>query len=439
MYRGSPRSLTSRRRTTACAMLMATAIGSGFFATGASAAPKASPACTITGTAGNDTLRGTPGADVICGLGGNDVITGAGGNDLLYGGAGNDQIDGGAGNDLLDGGAGNDRIIGAAGNDGITAGGGKDTIDGGAGNDQIDGGDGSDITNGGAGNDQIDGGAGNDALAGGTGNDTLKGGEGTDAVNTGGGTDTCASDAADRVTGACTTDRTGPVITWIDAPTTVTAGTAFSAEFSVADASGIDPQSVAAFLGGASGWVTSWCGFPIMPTQISGTSTDSTWSISCSVPAQAVSSTYSLFLSAQDFFANSGSTSPRSTGNGYFAVVGGNSDDRAPAISSVVVPATATPGSPLTFTWQATDTTGVAYATVWVYGPNGPKDASGAPVVDYGSTYGTRVSGTDTDGGWSQTVTVPANAVEGTYSVRISTADTLGNKTFAQYSTFTIG
>lgn len=421
MYRRSPRSPVSRRRTTACAVLMASALGVGFVASGASAAPTTSPGCTITGTAGNDTLRGTAGADVICGLGGNDVITGAGGNDVL---------DGGPGSDRLDGGVGNDRLVGAAGND---------QLDGGTGNDTLVAGDGSDITTGGAGNDQVDGGAGNDAVGGGAGNDTLKGGAGTDSVNTGGGTDTCAPDSADRVAGACTTDRTGPTITWIEVPTTVTAGTTFSARFSVADASGVDPQSPAAFLGGASGYVTSWCGFPVVPTQISGTATDSTWSISCSVPAQAVSGTYSLFLGAQDFFANSSWLSPGTTGNGDFAVVGGNADNQAPAISTVVVPATATPGSPLTFTWRATDATGVAYAMAWVYGPNGPVDASGAPVVDYGTKGGERVSGTATDGGWSQTVTVPANAVQGTYSVWISTTDTLGNKTYEQYSTFSIG
>jgi Ca2+-binding RTX toxin-like protein len=55
----------------------------------------AGPACTITGTSGDDDLRGTSGHDVICGLGGNDFIQGLGGNDVLYGGSGADVLSGG--------------------------------------------------------------------------------------------------------------------------------------------------------------------------------------------------------------------------------------------------------------------------------------------------------------------------------------------------------
>ena len=32
------------------------------------------PACTITGTEGDDLLKGTPGNDVICARGGNDIV-----------------------------------------------------------------------------------------------------------------------------------------------------------------------------------------------------------------------------------------------------------------------------------------------------------------------------------------------------------------------------
>jgi Ca2+-binding RTX toxin-like protein len=47
-------------------------------------------ACTVSGTAGNDTLTGTDGRDVICGGGGNDKLVGLAGDDLLSSGAGND-------------------------------------------------------------------------------------------------------------------------------------------------------------------------------------------------------------------------------------------------------------------------------------------------------------------------------------------------------------
>ena len=68
------------------------------------------PACTITGTPGNDALVGTPGNDVLCGLGGDDRISGSGGDDVLLGGDGNDLLDGGAGADVIRGGGGRDTV-----------------------------------------------------------------------------------------------------------------------------------------------------------------------------------------------------------------------------------------------------------------------------------------------------------------------------------------
>lgn len=103
-------------------------------------------ACTITGTAGNDTLRGTPGRDVICGLDGNDIIRGLGGDDVLRGGIGNDVIYGGDGADQISGANGNDSLYGERGND---------TITGGAGNDVLRGGPGQDRLNGGAGKNSV--------------------------------------------------------------------------------------------------------------------------------------------------------------------------------------------------------------------------------------------------------------------------------------------
>ncbi len=68
------------------------------------------PACTITGTPGNDLLRGTSGRDVICGLDGDDSIGGRAGNDVLRGGPGNDMLQGDVGTDMLYGGEGNDTL-----------------------------------------------------------------------------------------------------------------------------------------------------------------------------------------------------------------------------------------------------------------------------------------------------------------------------------------
>lgn len=93
------------------------------------------PACTIRGTAGNDTLTGTPRNDVICGGAGNDIISGGGGDDVIFGGAGSDRIRGDAGRDRLFGGDGADTMLGDSGPDQLNGGLGADRCDGGAGTD----------------------------------------------------------------------------------------------------------------------------------------------------------------------------------------------------------------------------------------------------------------------------------------------------------------
>jgi hypothetical protein len=99
------------------------------------------PACTIRGTAGNDTLIGTPDRDVICGFAGNDTINGRGGNDFITGDKGQDTITGGPGNDNLRGGYGNDHL---------------DARDSTNGNDKMDGGRGTDTCMGDTGDSKVD-------------------------------------------------------------------------------------------------------------------------------------------------------------------------------------------------------------------------------------------------------------------------------------------
>ena len=92
----------------------------------------AGPACTVTGTAGDDRLSGTKYDDVICGLGGNDQLRGLAGNDRLIGGAGDDQLLGNAGDDVLtDTEGGSDVLMGHGGNDTLVA------TDGISGNDTL--------------------------------------------------------------------------------------------------------------------------------------------------------------------------------------------------------------------------------------------------------------------------------------------------------------
>ena len=353
-----------------------------------------SPDCTITGTAAADTLRGTAGDDVICSFGGNDTILGRGGSDEVYGGPGADRISGGNGNDWAEGGPGRDSVGGNTGND------------------------------------FLDGGGNADRLGGGPGDDALVGGPGTDGIDPGSGSNTCAPDSADRVAGQCEVDTTGPTVTWLDFPSTIEAGSTLTATFSLKDPSGVAPGSATASIGGAPGWITTWCGFRIDAELVSGTETDGVWSVSCDVPENAVSDPYSLWTGAQDNFGNSTLADWVE-----FVVVGGSSDNQAPVISEVAIPNSIEPGETSTITWRASDPSGVSGAYPWVYLPGPPWGVLYGPGVE----EPVRTSGDATDGLYSQTFTLPANSPSGTYAVYISVRDELGNKTYEQYGSFTVG
>ncbi|MEV0617554.1 calcium-binding protein [Nonomuraea sp. NPDC050404] len=176
---------------------------------------QALPACTITGTSGNDTLNGTSGNDVICGLEGNDTINGGNGNDIISAGFGDDIVDGGNGTDTLYGDYGDDAMGGGNGADTLFGGPGADTNDG----ETLLGGllhlfdNGSDTIDGGPGDDDLDGQNGDDTLIDHTGTDTMSGNLGNDNIDvqdgvsgdtaSGGlGSDTCTVDAGDS-TSSC--------------------------------------------------------------------------------------------------------------------------------------------------------------------------------------------------------------------------------------------
>lgn len=381
-----------RFRIAVGSLLAMSLVGLGLAAGPAGASDPAD--CTVTGTPGSDTLRGTAEADVICGFGGRDTILGAGGGDELRGGPGADQISGGGGDDSVTGGPGKDSMKGQAGDD------------------------------------FLDGGTSPDQLAGGPGDDALMGGPGTDGIDPGAGSDVCAPDSGDRVAGACPVDNTGPELTWVDVPTTVEAGTSFTATFSLKDPSGVYPGSASVGIGGSPGWITSWCGLRLEAELVSGTLTDGVWSVGCLVPEWAVNDPYSLWPGAQDNFGNS------TLGDWVeFEVFGGDPDNQAPIISEVDIPASVEPGSSVTITWRATDESGVRGVPYpWVYIP-GPGGVLYGPGVEEPR----RTSGTALDGTYAQTFTLPADSPSGTYPVYISVTDEPGNKTYQQYGSFTVG
>lgn len=378
---------------------------------------------------------------MICGLGGDDLILGNGGRDTIDGGAGNDRVSGGAGDDRLVGGIGNDVLSGDAGNDFISAGGGRDQVAGGAGadrllgddgNDSVSGGDGPDSIDAGRGDDLANGDTGGDMVAGGPGDDALQGGLGSDRIIAGTGSDTCARDPSDAISGSCLIDLQAPVVEWINVPAEVTAGTSLTVTFSYKDSSGAGLGVPDIRIGGAPGWITSWCGWPIDATLVSGDARDGVWSVTCPVPAKAVNDSYSLHLNAYDVFGNRSVVEVPD-----FKVVGGSADSGPPTITDVVIPKTAKPGETITLTWRAADPSGVKDTPFpWVY----------RPAPQFGVLYGegilgepTLTSGTATDGAWSQTIKLPDNAISGTYTVYISVRDELGNKSYQQYGNFFVG
>lgn len=182
------------------------------------------PACTRTGTAGNDSMVGTPGKDVLCGLGGNDTINGVGGDDVLRGDAGNDVFVGGLGNDTINGGVGTDAASYSGSTTAVRAsletnfatGQGSDvflgienlvgtnlndTLTGSSLANVMSGLGGADTLLAGLGNDTVVGGAGADKLFGEGGNDALNskdGVNGNDALDGGAGTDTKTTDATEK-------------------------------------------------------------------------------------------------------------------------------------------------------------------------------------------------------------------------------------------------
>jgi len=367
------------------------------------------PTCTISGTDKSERITGTNGDDVICAGAGNDVVNALGGNDIVFGGLGNDRIIGGTGNDDLRGESGEDYLEGGLGKDNISGGSGKDTAIGGSSSDFIQGGAGSDNINGGAGNDVIDGG-----LA-------------KDVIRSGEGADNCGMDPADQMLDSCSIDTSAPVFGMNTADVkSFEAGSTIKLSWMLSDESGV-AQSWAS-IGGAPGWITSWCGFGIEVPLASGDTKNGSYQFECAVPEKAVSGIYTLYMGASDVFGNSNASNASIT----FEIVGGSSDSSAPKPSSIYLDSTSTPGGEFSLTVDATDETGVS--GVWAYFM---KDDGGgfASYPNYGlyvsqTQIAELVSGNSKSGTYSLKFQVSSLAPAGTYTLWLGMMDELGNRTF---------
>ena len=373
--------------------------------------------CTIIGTAGDDFLTGTKGRDVICGLGGNDLIQAGNGNDVIWGGSGNDKITGGAGIDTIYGETGNDSLVGEGQND---------VIDGGTGKDQVFGGEGNDTLLGSGQDDLIKGDAGNDKISGGSGNDMISGGLGKDSITSNEGKDTCAWDRNDVMKGQCKLDKVAPVITASnETAQRVEAGTTAYFKWSATDSSGIEESWLS--IGGASGWVTKWCGFIVKSELVQGTASNGQFEAKCDVPKTAPNLEYSVWLSSRDYMGNISTSNAAIT----FEVFGGSSDTSAPTFEFISDPISVRAGESFEISWRSTDETDVAYSGVY-FALNGFSFSDG--FVSYVSAQGalTKVSGDDKDAIYSQRFSVHPDAPAARYTLWSTRTDSLGNKVFDQ-------
>lgn len=223
---------------------------------------------------------------------------------------------------------------------------------------------------------------------------------------------------------------TSPLISEIDVPSTVTAGQEFTVRWRAADPDRVSSTGVT--IGWASGIYTA-CGIS-GPSRIeSGTTLDGTWLFTCVMPANAVSTEYSVKVRAQDSLGNWSES-----GWFYFTVVGGSSDASPPAYSNVRIASGAQVGAVLTVTWTLVDASGIDNSVMWVAGPSG---GFTDPAGNRYALYDTMVITSDCVGDtctYTQTVQLSPTAPAGSYSLWVSATDTLGNKVLEQALSFTV-
>ncbi|MTB09551.1 MAG: hypothetical protein F2932_02365 [Actinobacteria bacterium] len=487
-FLGGPKMARARKvnKFSTCLFALTMFVGLISFPTSADASTPTCKGLAATIVSSAQVVTGTSGADVIVVRGaGIHTVNAGSGNDVICGSIGNDRINAGAGNDYIAGNAGIDTLAGGAGNDVIAGGSGPDSISGGAGNDSIKGESGSDSLAGNAGNDRISGDAGNDTLSGGAGGDNLDGGAGknsctidaadlavgsceTESINTDStnsndrpivnpGTDSsggqsgvvtnpgdsgngdtqpgtgdnvgivpvirhCAFDEADLLT-PCTIDVSDPGAKNTDAVSIVKAGAELTFMWSINDRPSIDESWVK--IAGPSGWVTSWCGFPLIGTRIPGPAETAVFSATCKVPENAVNTVYKAYFETSFYRENSKSSSVD------FRVTGGSVDIAAPAVTQIELSSpTLASDQTLDITFTAEDETGVKGIVAWVaFNGYGFANNQGRSFVDYKEFF-TLTSGDEKRGSYRQHITLNSFAPAGEYTIWISSLDKLGNKVF---------
>jgi len=326
-------------------------------------------------------------------------------------------------------GAGRHKVLAGQGADIICGSDSKDRINGGAGPDTIYGEGSNDYLIGGSGRDTIMAGPGDDQVFGGTARDAINGEDGSDIIDSGIGINYCAGDLNDSLTGSCIIDQIAPTVYDVIIPATVQAGTTAVFSWKTADDSGV--YYTGAYLGGASGWITEWCGFPVEPQLVAGDNLDGTYQVECAIPSTAVNGSYSFFIISSDIVSQA-TYLPFE-----FTVTDGIADNAAPTLVSMDLPETVSAGEEFTISFELTDESGVESVYAYIAGDGFFVDITTGllwgEAVDWPSEP---VSGDRFNGIWQQTFRMMDYAPGGTYTVWYGVIDIYGNRTFVAGPSF---
>ena len=262
-------------------------------------------------------------------------------------------------------GGGDDTICGSAGADRIFAGDGDDTVLAGNGDDTVDGWIGDDTIDGGFGRDNVAGGSGADDITGGPGTDTVAGNTGDDQITGGGGDDLLSGNVGDdTISGGLGNDRANG-----DAGEDLLTGNDGSDTLN----GGIGGDSLD---GGLAPDVID----PGAGSNLCGSDATDSVRGQCTIDRTGV------------------------------------------VLSDIVSPEVVTAGETMTITWRATDAGGVSNTNMRFGGYSG-WITSWCGFV----TVAELVEGDAFDGTYRATCDVPANAVNGSYTLFLSAQDTFGN------------
>lgn len=307
----------------------------------------------------------------------------------------------------------------------------RDRINGGAGPDRIYGAGGVDYLIGASGRDTILAGPGNDLVFGGPARDAINGQDGADSIDSGIGINFCAGDLSDIVVGDCTIDQLAPAVFDVTIPTSVEAGSTATFSWKTSDASGV--YYTGAYLGGNSGWITDWCGFPVEPTLVAGDNFEGTYQVDCVISPNAVNGTYTFAIISSDVVS-------QATYQTYnFEVVGGIADNLAPELVSMTAPEFVNAGENFTVNFELGDESGVESVYAYIAGDGFFVDITTGLLYAEALDWPTEpISGDRFNGVWQQTFKMMDYAPAGTYTIWYGTIDVYGNRKFEPGVTFSL-